>query len=89
MSLSEEVKAKLTPEQLIIAEKWEVERFQRQAIMSQIELGVISFSEALDNIREITPDFCEHGRSVMGTCWSCEEIERIIRPEAFDIEEED
>jgi hypothetical protein len=88
MSLSEEIKAKLTPEQLVIAEKWETERFQRQAIMSQIELGVISLREALDSIRDITPNYCEHGRSIMGTCGACDEIERIIRPEAFDLEEE-
>lgn len=88
MSLSKEVKSKLTTDQLAIAEKWEVERLQRQLIMEQLEEGKISPKEALDKINDITPSHCEHERSIMSNCSACDEIERIIRPEAFLQEEE-
>jgi hypothetical protein len=88
MSFSEEIKSKLTGQQLAIAEKWEIERLQRQSIMEQLEAGKISTKEALDKIDDITPSHCEHERSIMSNCSACDEIERIIRPEAF-LQEED
>jgi hypothetical protein len=89
-NLTDEIKAKLTPEQLVIAEKWEDERKQREALIEQVEAGTITIREFFDKSEAITPYHCEHDRSIWSTCIACDEIESIIRPESLleDDEEE-
>ena len=88
--LTDEIRLKLTPEQLIVAEKWDVERKQRAKLIDQLENETITTKEFYDKMMEITPDECEHGRSIWSNCIACNEIESIIRPESLleDDEEE-
>jgi len=87
MFLTEEIKSKLTPEQLKIAQIWEAENIKRDKLMDQVEKGSLSLSDALDLMKDMTPEFCEHNRSIMGMCSACDEIERIINPDAFKEED--
>lgn len=79
----------LTPEQRVIAEKWEQEREAREKLVEDIRAGKVSWKEVGEILRDTTPSMCEHDRSIWSHCISCEEIERIIRPEAFQNEEEE
>jgi hypothetical protein len=79
-NLTDEIKAKLSPEQLIIVDKWQAERAKRSEIMDHLDAGTISLSDAMKQIDEITPDYCEHERSIMSNCSSCDEIEKILNP---------
>jgi hypothetical protein len=91
----EERKTLLSPQQLAIVQRWDAEKVERGNIIEQAreaadrddrklwrELAVkaCKFSLLED------PNFCEHGRSIMGTCAGCEDIERILTPELFDDE---
>lgn len=87
--LRPEQKARLNPEQLVIAEKWEQEREDRGRLIE--ELGAAekagdnaAFREALRKIAETTHDRCEHDRSIWTPCAACEEIEQLLNPEFYD-----
>lgn len=79
-NLTDEIKAKLSPEQLVIVEKWQAERKTRSAIMDRVDAKEISLIQALELMEGMISDYCEHGRYIMGTCHSCDEIEDIINP---------
>lgn len=79
-NLTDEIKAKLTPEQLVIAEKWNIERKQRAELIDQLENETISTKEFYDKMIDLTPEHCEHERSIWSTCLACDEIESIINP---------
>lgn len=87
--LAEEIKNKLTAEQLIIAEGWEKEREERDKVISQFEKGEITTNELADALIRLAPSHCEHGRSIWSTCIECEEIEKIVRPEAFEFKSDE
>lgn len=85
---------RLTPEQNAIVAKWEVEREARGKIIDQIGIAEKkgdweAIRSLMDQIIEMTPDRCEHDRSIMGTCAGCDEIERILHPELFQDEEDE
>lgn len=87
--LTPEQKARLNPEQLTIAEKWEREREERNVLIDKLEESEKTgdrkrFMEILDEMTEIgNPDFCEHERSIWKPCAACEEIERLLYPEFY------
>ncbi len=89
----EERKNLLTPDQLIVVERWDAEKAKRQELLNQAleEDDVVRKWELLRAVCEVSflknPGRCEHDRSIMGSCLACEEIERILTPELF--EEED
>jgi hypothetical protein len=64
---------KLGPEQLAIAEKWDKER---EALDKLVDAAKKSFEEGdksalqnvLDQIERISPDMCEHDRSIWSPC---------------------
>jgi hypothetical protein len=87
----------LTEEQQIIVAKWEAERIERAKLMNELEAkikgcnpddSVSIYEEFLTKLEALSPSHCEHGRSIMGSCMGCEEIERIIHPELFEDESE-
>lgn len=81
---------KLTPEQQKVYDRWMQERSERQKILNEFfDSPDQCYQGLMEKLRGIDKDFCEHGRSTMGTCWSCEEIERIMFPELFEDEEND
>jgi DNA-directed RNA polymerase subunit RPC12/RpoP len=92
--ISQEKRNKLSPEQLVVAEKWERERDERQALVKQmIAAGERGDVEAVDQLQTQLLDshssMCEHDRSIWSPCCSCHEIEMILYPELFCTECED
>lgn len=81
--LTEEQKAKLNPEQLAVAEKWEREKEERAAILDRMDAGEIDVREALRLMNEQSNGMCEHDRSIWSPCAACDEIERLLYPEAY------
>ena len=82
---------RLTPEQQAIVAKWETEKEARGKLIGRLEVAEKSgndedFKSILSEIMALTPSHCEHGRSIIGTCAGCDEIERIIHPELFQDE---
>jgi hypothetical protein len=81
--LTQEQKSKLNPEQLAIAEKWEREKNERSAILDRLDAGEIDAKEALRLMSMQSNGMCEHDRSIWSNCAACEEIERLLYPEAY------
>ena len=81
--LTEEQKSRLNPEQLVIAEKWEREKEERSAILDKLDAGEINLKEALRLMDHQTNDMCEHDRSIWSPCGACNEIERLLYPDAY------
>lgn len=79
-------RSKLTPEQLQVVARWDYERKERQRLYLQLESGYHNPAVILKELQELTPDYCEHNRYVMGTCADCEEIERVLHPELLEDE---
>lgn len=89
--LTDEQKARLNPEQLAIAEKWEREHIaQGEAIEMMRVAEAANDAEGIKNAFEAflnasdTSGFCEHERSIWTPCMACEEIERLLNPEFYD-----
>lgn len=93
--LTDEQKARLNPEQLVIAEKWEREADLREEALK--EMDAARAAKDFDAMQLATDKFfniggllgedndrCEHDRSIMGTCAGCEELERLLHPEFYD-----
>lgn len=84
--LTEEQIAKLTPEELITAERWERERDERDAFFSRYLSGEITGKECAKLLRA-QAQMCEHGRSIHSVhCFGCDKIEQKLYPERFDEE---
>jgi hypothetical protein len=91
--LSEQQKARLNPEQLAIAEKWELEKQERNlivdAMMAAEKAGdKTAYDAAADKLTVFVSDVCEHDRSIWSNCFACDEIERLLHPEFYDEEGE-
>lgn len=90
--LTAEQKARLNPEQLAIAEKWDREADLREEALKEMDAARKAqddraYQKAFDkflNIDEANEGRCAHDRSIMGTCAGCEELERLLYPEFFD-----
>ncbi len=85
--------AKLTPDQLEIYKNWEREIEQSEVILQGL-LSALA-SNNLDEVRrlsnqlkELVPPNCEHGRSVYLSCQACDQIERTLFPESFNADGE-
>jgi hypothetical protein len=76
----------LTPEQLKVVERWDRERVERQRLYKKLEAEINNPAAILQELQELEPDFCEHGRYILGVCSSCDEIERILFPDLFESE---
>lgn len=86
--LTSEQKRKLNPEQLKIAESWERAKEERDRLMplllkAQEENNHEDFRRIAGQMANTEPDMCAHGRSIYGSCMSCEEIDRLLNPELF------
>lgn len=68
--LTDEQKARLNPEQLVIAEKWEREKEQTGKIFEKLQKAIEThdndlWNEALkDNADHMPSSICEHDRSI-------------------------
>jgi anti-sigma factor RsiW len=81
-----ETPEQLTPEQLVTVARWEREKVARQAIYDRFEKE--GFTQALvDALGDASARMCEHERSVVGSCFACEEIERILEGRPREDEE--
>lgn len=78
--------AKLTPEELVTAERWEREREERMVMIERYLAGEITGKEYVAFYRS-QAQMCEHGRSIHSVhCFGCDEVERKLYPERFDAE---
>jgi hypothetical protein len=87
--LSKEQKDRLTPEELIIAEKWDKEKDERDIIFEEIQAALAAnameaFHLATDKLGDMQPSHCEHERSIWTRCGACDDLELKLYPEAFD-----
>jgi hypothetical protein len=82
--LSKEQKDRLTPEELIIAEKWDKER---DIIFEEIQTALAAnameaFHLSIDKLGDM--QHCEHELSIWTRCGACDDLELKLYPEAFD-----
>lgn len=87
--LTPEQIARLSPEQLAIAERWERERDELEHLVKQLQTAMQNKDEVLwkslqDNVDKKRPTHCEHERSIWSTCCACNEIEHLLNPEWYD-----
>jgi|ERR1700722_10242108 len=83
---TEEQLARLTPDELITAKRWERERQERDAILTRYFNGELTVKQTSALIRQ-QAQMCEHGRSILSLhCIGCDEIEAKLYPERFDEE---
>jgi hypothetical protein len=90
--LTQEQIARLNPEQLAIAEKWDREADERQRAVDEMEAAnkardIQAYEKAMQkffSIGSVESGRCEHDRSIMGTCAGCEELEQLLHPEFYD-----
>lgn len=76
---TKEQKDRLTPEQLVTAERWEREVQKRIGLIDQLRSDPSNDPiECLWKIVESTQSHCEHGRSTLSTCMACDEIEKLL-----------
>lgn len=86
--LTPEQIARLSPEELLIAEKWEKEKDERDIIFNDIQTAlkandVEAYQKAIDNLTKDLPTHCEHERSIWSRCGSCDDLEQKLYPEFF------
>jgi hypothetical protein len=87
--LTQEQKDRLTPQELVIAEKWDKEKDERDIIFDEIQAAIKandleSFSLAVNKLSDMQPSQCEHDRHVMCGCMDCDDLERKLYPEHFE-----
>jgi hypothetical protein len=87
--LTDEQKAKLTPEQIVIAEKWMEEDEKIRTIYDKLFIAIEDnneddFHSLIEEISNTVPHICEHGKSIYDSCTACDAIEKVIRPELYD-----
>jgi hypothetical protein len=88
--LSQEQKDRLTPEELVIAEKWEAEKELQDAIYIEIQAAIAAndmaaIMLATDKLADSAPSECEHGRHIMCGCMACEDLDKKLYPEHYAI----
>lgn len=86
--MTPEQRAKLTPEQLVIAEKWEKEQKEMSGLIEQLATAQENkdmklWADTMEKIQNVAPNMCEHERSIWSNCAGCDEIEQILHPELF------
>lgn len=84
----------LTPEQMKTVERWDREAQERVKLIPEM-CGAYNGSkverakELAEKLRATDAEYCEHGRhKYSASCHGCEEIERILFPEAYEDEDE-
>jgi len=88
--LTKEQKDRLTPEELVIAEKWEAEKERQDLIFIEIQTAIAANDMdaillATDKLGNSVPSECEHGRHIMCGCMACDDLEQKLYPEHFAI----
>lgn len=86
--LTPEQKARLTAEELVIAENWDKEKGEHDLIFDQIQLAiknndmanVFLYSQKLANN---IPSNCEHGISITFHCKQCDDLDYKLYPENY------
>jgi len=86
--LTQEQIDRLTPEELIIAEKWEAEKEKSNLIFDKIQAAADNkasdeLMSALEELASLAPSQCEHDRHIMLGCSECDALERKLYPELF------
>ncbi len=88
--LTDEQRARLNPEQLVIAENWERERDERLAFcdkMSEADAAkdTVAYKAAFEGYLAVGAGatHCEHERSIWSNCAACDEISRLLNPDLF------
>lgn len=90
--LSTEQIARLTPEELVIAQKWELERETRLALVDAVQAAekagdLATADSILHQILDSCPNRCEHDRDIASPCLSCHILEKKLYPELFQDED--
>jgi hypothetical protein len=80
---------KLTPEQRKVFDAWQEEAEKSDEIMQRLLNALAiddreSVSACTQELEELIPHYCEHGRSVYSSCLACTEIEKTLFPDAYD-----
>jgi hypothetical protein len=94
--LTDEQKSRLSPEQLVIAEKWEQEKEERGVYIEDMRVAneakdIEAYHAAFEKFIKVgaaNADYCEHERSIWSSCSACEEIEMILYPEFYNADGE-
>lgn len=84
--LSEDQKNRMTAEELLIAEKWDLEQDMRDAIFAQMQIALAANNntkliELGEKLGAITPSHCEHDIFIYNDCSACSVIEKKLRNE--------
>jgi hypothetical protein len=87
--ITDEQKAKLTKEQITIAEKWEKETQPCSDLFAKLDDAAkkqdqVLWDQIMEELGDVIPTMCEHGHAIGENCMDCDAIEIIIRPELFD-----
>ena len=87
--LTDEQKAKLTPGQIVIAEKWMEEDEKVRIINEKLTSAIRSndqdaMTDLVEELFNVVPASCEHNKSVWESCSECLAIEIVIHPERYD-----
>lgn len=85
---------KLSAEDQVTAYRWEREREERGKLINKIDsVSKANDPEAwqalMDALRATDARYCEHDRSIMSNCYSCEKIEKTLYPGLIEGEDED
>jgi hypothetical protein len=82
---------RLSPDQLVVAERWEKERAERAVILSEMEKvkdDWDQYSALLIKFTHTDALRCEHDRCAMSGCHECNEIQILLNPLFYDEEGE-
>ena len=87
--ITEDQRSKLSPDQLIVAERWDAEHTATLALIHRLQIASDANDETecnriMDLMRDNCPDVCEHGHSIWDTCMACDDIEKVLYPGLFD-----
>lgn len=83
--ITEEKLAKLDSSQKEIVLKREEKRKERFKLIEKVGDDVEVNQQVFNALLNMDRDFCEHDKSIWLSCASCEEIDKLLFPELFDV----
>lgn len=85
---------KLSAEEQVTAYRWEREREVRRKLIDKMasmsrDKDPEAWQAIIDELQTTDVFYCEHGRSTISSCYSCEKIEKTLFPGLIEGEDED
>jgi hypothetical protein len=81
----EERLARLDDKQQAIVMKRQEESAARSIVIAKLfDADPEVHEHAFNTLRDMTPDMCEHDRSIWSPCMACAEIDHLMYPEVFN-----